>query len=61
MSAESDLNPDLKKAKIKSCRHTVGTTECQNCVTSGNCPSNIKTIEQIDKIEKGKNHCYGQS
>lgn len=57
---EIDL-PTKVKQKTKSCGHTVGTTGCQNCVTCGNCPSNIETFEQINEIEKGKEYCYGRA
>lgn len=56
---QSDLSK--KTEEKKSCGHTVGTKGCQNCVTSGKCPSNIKTVEQIDNIEKGRKYCYGRS
>jgi hypothetical protein len=58
--------PELEKTnssqlKTKSCKHFVGTTECQHCVSNGTCPSNIKTIEKISDVEKGRKYCYGQS
>lgn len=54
-----ELKPEADK-KLR-CEHTVGTICCQNCVNEDKCPSNISSIEEINTIEKGQDHCIGQS
>ncbi len=62
MPEESDLKGEINPPlKTRSCEHRIGTTECQHCVSNGICPSKIETIEQIDDIEKGRKHCFGQA
>ena len=67
MPTESDLQREnislgpKTRTKTRTCPHLIGTAQCQHCVNNGTCPSNIKTIEQIDDIEKGRKYCYGRS